>query len=136
MLKETVTQYYLEKNCNCAEAVLHGINDCYGLALSEKDIHLLSGFGGGCGCGLLCGALAAAVAGLGHLMVESRAHETPGFREACGALCGQFEAALGNTACSQLRPQYFKENVRCLEVLENAADCFEISARVAMEGKK
>lgn len=125
MLKEKVKPYFLERDCNCAETMLHAISDSYGLKLTEDEIHLLSGFGGGCGCGKICGALAASVAGLGRMSVEGRAHVTPGFKENCGALCARFEAALGGTDCTELKPRYFKPDVRCLELLEKATDCFE-----------
>lgn len=124
MLKDTIKKYYIDCDCNCAEAVLRSLNDHYGLELTDKDIHLVSGFGGGCGCGKLCGALAGCVAALGCRMVTDRAHDTPGFREACSALCAAFEANLGSTECAVLRPQYFQEGLRCTTVLESAAECF------------
>lgn len=125
MLKENLEKYYLAEDCNCAETILRIISDEHKLELTADEIHLLSGFGGGCGCGLLCGALAGAVAGLGRMTVQTRAHATAGFRELCGGLCAQFESSLGGTDCAELKPKYFKPDVRCLEVLEKAADCFE-----------
>ena len=52
MLKDNVPYYYLEKDQNCAETVLHIINDEYHLNLTEDDFLLIGGFGGGCGCGI------------------------------------------------------------------------------------
>lgn len=129
MMEDNLKKYYLDCDCNCAETILRVLGERYTLELTEKDVHLLSGFGGGCGCGKICGALAASVAALGSMMVESRAHATPGFREACGELCARFEAALGSTECAELKPRYFQPEVRCLAVLEKAADCFEAFAR-------
>lgn len=123
-MKERIHHYYIEQDMNCAESILHVLNDQYSLGLSETDFKLVSGFGGGCGCGKLCGALAECVAALGCRMVTDRAHNTPGFREACAALCAAFETALGNTECAALRPQYFQEGLRCTTVLESAAECF------------
>lgn len=123
-MKEAIHHYYIEQDLNCAESILHVLNDRYSLELSEADFRLVSGFGGGCGCGKLCGALAGCVSALGCRMVTDRAHNTPGFREACGALCADFETALGSTECSSLRPKYFQDGVRCTAVLEAAAECF------------
>ena len=84
-MKERIHHYYIEQDMNCAESILHVLNDQYSLGLSETDFKLVSGFGGGCGCGKLCGALAGCVAALGCRMVTDRAHNTLGFREACAA---------------------------------------------------
>ena len=58
MLKDRVGAYYLEKNYNCAETLIHAINDEYHLALGEEEMKLAGGFGGGMGCmEATCGAL-------------------------------------------------------------------------------
>lgn len=128
-----IQKYYLNENNNCAEAVLRTLNETYGFHLSEKDIHLVSGFGGGCGCGKICGALAGAIAALGCLEVETKAHETLGFREHCGMLCKTFEEAMGSTECREVKPKQFREGVRCASVLEAAVSGFE---QIAGEKRK
>ena len=129
MLKENIRQYYLTQDYNCAETTLRLINDEYGLNLSQEDFKLVSGFGGGCGCGIVCGALAGAIAAIGAMEVTERAHATPCFKETCGEYCARFAEALGSTNCSEIRPIYFQEDVRCLTAIEAAADCFESFAR-------
>lgn len=129
MMKENVRGYFLEKDFNCAETTLRVINDRYGLGLKEEDFKLVSGFGAGCGYGIICGALAGGIAAMGAMMVPQRAHATPGFKECCGEYCKRFEETLGSTACCDLRPKYFREDIRCAEAIEAAAECFESFAR-------
>lgn len=124
-MNPSVQHYFLEKDNNCAEAMLRILKDIYDLDISEDSVKLVSAFGGGCGCGMLCGALAGSLAALGVIKVEERAHVTPGFKETCAAFCARFAAELGDTNCAELRPRYFQENVRCSEVLEKTLSCFE-----------
>mgnify|MGYP000709057425 CR=1 FL=1 len=49
MLREHATHYYMEDNCNCAEAVLMAANAEYGLGLSDDACKLVGGFGAGMG---------------------------------------------------------------------------------------
>ena len=44
MLKEHATYYYMEDNCNCAEAVLLAANKEYGLGLPDECAKLVKGF--------------------------------------------------------------------------------------------
>ena len=55
MNSERLKSYYLDKDYNCAETTLRLINDKYDLGLAEEDYKLVSGFGGGFGCGITCG---------------------------------------------------------------------------------
>ena len=41
MLREHATHYYMEDNCNCAEAVLLAANQEYGLGLPEDSVKLV-----------------------------------------------------------------------------------------------
>lgn len=124
-MKESVRENFLEKDCNCAEAVLRILNEEYRLGIEEEAFKLVSGFGGGCGCGITCGALAGCVAALGRILVEERAHVTPGFKETCGEFCRRFESELGGINCADLKPRYFRESIRCAELLNAAVDCFD-----------
>lgn len=86
MLRETAKKYYLEQNYNCAESVLRAANEEYGLGLDEGALKLMAGFGGGMGCGGVCGALSGGIAALSKLRVSDRAHTTPGFSGECAGL--------------------------------------------------
>lgn len=126
MLRDHAYKYFVEKDFNCAESTLHMMNDEYGLELGEEDFRLVSGFGGGLGCGMTCGVLCADMAALGRLAVKERAHITPGFRELCKEYAEAFQEKLGHGDCSVLKPKYRKDDkVKCLPLLEAAADLFE-----------
>lgn len=129
MLKENVREYFLNQDFNCAETTLRILNDQFQLGLGEEDFKLVSGFGAGCGHGIICGALAGAIAAIGRMMVPQRAHATPNFKETCGEYCQRFEDCLGSSSCCELRPKYFKDDIRCTEAIEAAAECFEAFAR-------
>jgi C_GCAxxG_C_C family probable redox protein len=115
----------MEDGCNCAEAVLLAANDVYGLGLSDETAKVVGGFGGGMGCGNACGALCGAIAVMGVKKMGRRAHETPGFSPACGALVKDFEAALGSTMCADLRKIHANQTQRCLKTVLAACDVLE-----------
>ena len=117
----TLREIFLEKDCNCAEAVLLWGNERYGLGVAPEDVKLVSGFGGGLGSGENCGALLGAMAALSKMLVRERAHATPGFREACAELVDRFRAGLGSIECEELKERYRRPDVRCLYVVERAA---------------
>ena len=117
----TLREIFLEKDCNCAEAVLLWADERYGLGVAPEDVKLVSGFGGGLGCGENCGALLGALAALSKALVRERAHATTGFREACAGLVDRFRADLGTIECTELKEKYRRPDVRCLYVVERAA---------------
>ena len=117
----TVREIFLDGNYNCAEAVLLWADGKYGLHVAPEDVKLVSGFGGGLGCGENCGALLGAVAALSKMLVQDRAHETAGLREACAGLTDRFREDLGSIECAELKKKYRRPDVRCLFVVERAA---------------
>ncbi len=117
----TIREIFLDGNYNCAEAVLLWANQRYGLHIPPEDVRLVSGFGGGLGCGENCGALLGAVAALSKVLVQDRAHLTPGFKAACAELVTRFRADLGGIECTELKEKYRRPDVRCLYVVERAA---------------
>ncbi len=125
MLKEHAKRYYLEDNCNCAEAMLLAANDEYGLGLTQEACKIVGGFGGGLGCGSTCGALLGAVSVLGMLKMGRRAHETEGFREQCAALTEAFRQKLGHLDCADLKPRYANETCRCWETVKLTCEVLE-----------
>lgn len=125
MLRDRVRDYYLVKDNNCAETILHAINDEYQLNIPEESFKLIGGFGAGLGCGKTCGALCGCIAALGRMTLSERAHATPDFKEHCAALVEKFNEKLGDTECSALTEKYKKEDTRCLDTVLMAADVFE-----------
>ena len=121
----TVREIFLERDYNCAEAVLLWADEKYGLQVAAEDVRLVSGFGGGLGCAENCGALLGALAALSRALVRERAHATPGFKEACAGLVDRFRGELGSIECVELKEQYRRPDVRCLYVVERAAAVLE-----------
>ena len=114
-------EYFLDRDFNCAEAVLRWADERYGLDIAPEDFTLVSGFGGGLGCGETCGALLGALAALSRVRVDGRAHATPGFKEECAELVRRFREDLGGIQCLALKERYRRPDVRCLYVVERAA---------------
>lgn len=110
--------YFIEKDYNCAETILRAANEEYNFGLNEDSFRLVSGFGGGMGCGDTCGALSSAMAVISTFLVEERAHATEGFKEKCAEFCEKFERELGSTKCSVLKEKYSMEGLRCLRTVE------------------
>ena len=112
MTIEQAAQKYCDGKHNCAEAVLHGANDALALALDESAYKLLGAYGSGCGCGSLCGAVAACVAVIGYKNIELVSRGTP-----ATARAGRFVRAVreryGSELCEKLKPQFYTPEARC-----------------------
>ena len=121
MIQDSVKKIYLNEDYNCAETVLRAANEAYDLGL-PGDVHkLVSAFGAGMGCERTCGAVCGAMAVLGWLRAEGRAHITPGFKELCAGLVAKVEEECGSIQCSALMAKYRKEDVRCLDTILRVA---------------
>ena len=129
MLKNRAYEYFITKDHNCAETSLLVASDEYGLDIGPEEMKLVSAFGGGMGCGKLCGVLAGSMAALGKLAVNGRAHATQDFDSLCAGLCEAFKAGLGSTECAELKPMYRNDEVRCLKTVELGLDVFEAYAK-------
>ena len=79
MLKELLEQGFgLEEGYNCAERIIYGANQAYGMGLSKESLKLFAGMGGGMAVGEMCGAVTASIGVLSHFFVRDRAHEPEG----------------------------------------------------------
>lgn len=129
MLAERLRHHYVDAGRNCAEALLLAADDTYHLGVTPEEVALLGGFGGGMGCGDVCGALAAAVGVIGRRLIRTDAHDTPGLADATGTLVRRFREDLGSTRCDQLKDRYKKPDVRCLEVVLKAGELLDAFVR-------
>ena len=120
-LEDVAKDYYENKHCNCAEAILHAVNDVYGYELDEQAFRIIGGFGGGCGCGNLCGAVAASVAAFGLKNIQSDAKSTPDLKRKTTKFIRDFRQKMGNEQCLFLRAKYYTKEDACLPVVEAAA---------------
>ena len=125
MLKDKAYKYFITKDHNCAETALLAISEEYGLGIGPEEMKLVSAFGGGMGCGKLCGVLAGSMAALGRLAVYGRAHATEDFGPLCAGLCEKFETGLGSLKCADLKAMYRNDEVRCLKTVELGLEVFE-----------
>lgn len=125
MTKERIYDYFINKDFNCAESMLHALNDEYDLQIPDHAFKLIGGFSGGMACGKNCGALCGGCAALGWAMIQDRAHTTPGLREAAAEYAVKFTRHFGSDRCDCLSPVYKKPDNRCLQLLEQAADIFD-----------
>lgn len=121
-MESIAKEYYLVKDYNCAESIIHIANEELSLGLSETEMRLLGGFGGGLGCEKTCGALCAGIAAISKATITERAHATEGFRELCADYVALFEQELGSSCCKELKEKYHTENERCLETVLRGAD--------------
>ncbi len=122
MLKEKAAYYYGELGKNCAEGILLAANDVYHLGLTESEIQLFAGFGGGMGCGSTCGGLSGALGVLSRLYGARK-----DFRELCGKFVEAFRAELGCSSidCAPLAEKYKTEAARCIAAVELTAQALE-----------
>ncbi len=101
-----------EAHINCAECTLMAALDAFGLGEGiPREAGYMSAFGGGMGCGSICGALVGAQSALGRYEVSRLAEgETPvgsscpGLRTRAARLAGLFEQEFGSVMCRDLRP--------------------------------
>ncbi len=124
-LNDGVRKFY-QNNYNCAEAVFLGATGAYALQLEASLSKLVGGFGGGIQTGSTCGAFLAAVSVISYLMIEDRAHETPSLKQTVACFTERMEQKLGSTRCGELRPRYFRPDVRCQHTVD--VICEELEA--------
>lgn len=127
MLRDRIYDYYVTKDCNCAEALLHAANDEYSLGLGDDQFRFIAGFGAGFGCGQTCGVLCAGVAALSLKFVTGRAHTTDGLMDLCSEYYDNFMEILDCDNCARLREVHHhpEPDVRCIETVMLAADALE-----------
>ena len=121
-LSERALEYFVGQKKNCAVSILLAANDHYSLGLNPGDEALLVGFGGGIGCGKICGMMAASVAVLGKLHSDRE-----NFKKLCQQLVRRFTQEMGcdSIDCRDLAPVYKVEQGRCIAGVEKWANAFE-----------
>lgn len=122
MTRDRIYDYFINRDYNCAESILHALNDEYGLGITEEGFKLIGGFGGGMACGRACGALCGGCAALSSRLIREKAHVTPELKDTVSGFAEQFVSRFGSDACGELVKTYKKEDVRCLELISMAAD--------------
>ncbi len=119
-LSDHAKKYYGEKRKNCAVAIFLGASNFYKLGLTEEDAKLVNGFGGGIGCGYVCGCLAGSVAVLGKMFSDGE-----NVRTICADFVKLFEQKMGAKNCQEVLPLHFSKEKRCLGTVDKAACLLE-----------
>ena len=129
MLRDVVIKYYYQGNgynYNCSEAMIHAIDEYYGLNLPEQVLYASSGFGGGARHDEMCGGLASAVAALGLLYsVNGRGHDSDKMKELVSELFRRFDEQFSSSRCKYLKEHYYIPDRKCEQVLAVCADILE-----------
>ena len=138
-LQKELEKYFGEVHFNCAEATLLAAQDFYQLGSGIEAARYMSAFGGGMGCGRVCGALIGAQSALG--LLETRAAEepkigasAPRLRTLAAEYLELFEERLGSCECSDIKPQFADCPGGCQQVMRIACDLLE--DLVQREGSK
>ena len=104
ILEENVKKYY-QSGYNCSETLLHACNETYQLDISEEDMKIMAGFGGGMFIGSTCGALVGSIAALSKMVCKTKAHEMlPELRPLIQKHTRNFKELLGNLDCAHIKP--------------------------------
>lgn len=123
MLKQLIADGFGQaEDYNCAEKIIRGANEAYGLNLSEEGMKLAGGFGGGLAIESTCGALCGAVMALSHLLIDTIAHQSQELKPMTQELLEGFQAEMGSIYCDALKNDYRTPEKKCQVVIEKAAE--------------
>ena len=121
-LVDIAKKYYCEQMKNCPVSTFLAANEYFELGLSEADAALVTGFGGGIGCGKICGTAAASVAILGKLFSDRE-----NLKEICAAFISEYEEYLGcgSIDCAIIASKNKTADNRCNETVIKTAELLE-----------
>lgn len=115
----------IEEDYNCAEKILYGANQAYGLGLNPESLKLSAGFGGGLAIGEVCGALCGAVMVLSLLHVDTVAHQSESLKPSTQSLLEEFRGKMGIIDCTALKEKFRTPEEKCLHIIVEAASCLD-----------
>ncbi len=119
------SKYFIDRDLNCAEAVLAASNDRYSLGLDSNGLRCAAGFGGGMGIRSVCGALTGSIMVMSNLFVKDRAHESTIMKEVNNRLFDICRERYGSIDCDVLKDAYYTEEQGCRAVVEFCAEILE-----------
>lgn len=136
MLAEKIAEGYGKKeDYNCAEMILCGANEVYGLDLDDHALKTAGGFGGGLGVGSVCGALCGGIMALSSLLIETTAHQTKDLKRFEEEFLKGFEQEMGSILCVDLMPRFRTQERGCMEVVKKAAEHLDKAAGQILLGE-
>lgn len=126
MLIDKVRKYYDSSfDLNCAETIIYAANEEYNLNLNKETLKSMAAFGGGMGVESVCGAITGAMAVLGIMFTEDRAHESDKIKNMAKEFFQSYEEKLGFTGCRELKGEYRTEQHRCSLMIDTAAEILD-----------
>jgi len=126
MLKDLIGQGFgIDRDFNCAEKILYGANEAYGLGLEKGALKMAAGFGGGMAVGSVCGALTGALMVLGNSFVADKAHEGTKIKDLTKELFEEYKKEMGSIYCGPLKSKYRTETEKCNYVVLKAAEVLD-----------
>ncbi len=126
MLKEKVVQYYSgELDLNCAESMIYGANETYGLNLNQQVLDTMSSFGGGMGVESVCGALTGGLAVLGVMFTYNKALDSEKRKAIITDFYKAFEKRFGTDNCQKIKATFRDDTVGCQNVVKWSAEILE-----------
>ncbi|MFI3206799.1 MAG: C-GCAxxG-C-C family protein [Clostridia bacterium] len=125
-LSELGRKYYVDESLNCAQAVFLAVNEKYNLGYTKLDAQLMSGFGGGMGCGDTCGALTGGFAILGKLILKENEMKSEELKATIENFRNEFRIICKSTYCKDLEPIYkIAPPVSCAKTVMIACEVLE-----------
>ncbi|MDP3386003.1 MAG: C-GCAxxG-C-C family (seleno)protein [Eubacteriales bacterium] len=125
LAEKAVTYYSQVHNLNCAEATIYAANQTYNLGLQKDTLRTMAAFGGGMGVGSVCGALTGALAVLGVMFVQDKAHESTETKEMASAFFNRFVEKLSTDNCTKLKEMYRDDITKCDLVVRYSNEILE-----------
>lgn len=116
--------YNTETNYNCAEAVFCAAMEAWGVDMPPETVKAMAGFGGGMGCGNVCGAVTGGSAALSCRFVEGAGgHSSPALMKKVREYIRLVKTEYGSEQCKNLKPQFFNPDpeIRCRNTIEQVA---------------
>lgn len=117
--------YMARHDFNCAETMFNAANEHYAIGLDAHCLKAASGFGGGLGRELACGALTGGMMALGCLFARERSHRDPRMNEIRDRYVNAFAQHFGSTECCDIKRTHRHPELGCRPVVARAAKILE-----------
>ncbi len=123
-LGQKAREYYTN-GFNCAAATLLAAGEIYDLGLKKDNARFITAFGGGIGCGHICGALAGAESALGMVLLPQDTFGSPEFRDICAAFVAKFREKWGSEMCEKARAAHAHPETHCADLVKETGDMLQ-----------
>ncbi|KEH98766.1 C-GCAxxG-C-C family (seleno)protein [Clostridium botulinum] len=110
---------------SCSETMIYAANEAYNLNLDEKTLKALAPFSGGMWTETTCGAISGALAVLGILFTNERAHKSEHLKELVIEFQNKFNSKLTSSKCNELKPLYRTEEHGCNSIIFIAGEILD-----------